>query len=182
MTIKIIVPDVDGMLVLGPKFSTTIKKEKNINVTKIFTSGDYKACQKGEKDLKKVLKKHGFEPEKTMEYWFSLYKRNEEVINHLKRIKKEKGIKIVIATNQEKYRLKFLLELLNSDEWVDQVIASCDVHLLKPDINFYKKIKAKPEEVLIFDDKDYTHLKKAGYSTEKYTTIEKFEKKLAKHF
>lgn len=195
--IKLIIPDIDGMLILTEEeFSKAFPKKFNIGseeVTKLFTSGDFKKCQLGELDLRETIKEKyskqwNVSEEDVFSFWFNTGKINEELIETLKKIKRENNIKIALGTNQEKYRLKEILKRIKAKEWIDGSIASCEIHLLKPNEEFYQKIIEKfPEinknEVLIFDDREENiiSLKNLGFNAEKFEGNSKFKEIIKKY-
>ncbi|MBR9680216.1 MAG: HAD-IA family hydrolase [Candidatus Altiarchaeota archaeon] len=180
---KVIVPDLDGMLILSKKFSEEFPKSKDIPsemVSELFISGDFSKCQLGKLDLKdlfesKYSQKWGVSSDEIFDFWASLDTKNEEVIENLRNLKL-KGYQIVLATNQEKYRLTRLLDLLGGDLF-DDVIASCNIGIKKPSPRFYKKILdrlgVKKQDIFFFDDRveNIEKLTSLGYQAKLFSNL-----------
>jgi FMN phosphatase YigB (HAD superfamily) len=79
-----------------------------------------------------------------------------QTINNLKK----NGIKCFLATNQKKYRTKYMRSNMGFEALFDHVFSSADIGYKKPERKFYEfvlhKIKNEytiyPCEVLFFDD------------------------------
>ena len=188
-----IVSDLDGMLVTGPRFSEEFPKKFGVPRVDVdeFFSGEFQQCKIGELDLRNVLEKYaqkwGIGVAEILEFWFGLSTINKEVVEILKKLKAQ-DVSIILATNQEKYRLAYLLELLQEDEhWIDVVIASCEIGIKKPDPEFYERIESlfpivKKNDMLVFDDKKETieALIRMGYVAEVFEDVTQFKKSLKK--
>jgi len=189
----VIVSDLDGMLVTGPRFSEEFPKKFGVPRVDVdeFFSGEFQQCKIGELDLRNVLEKYaqkwGIGVAEILEFWFGLSTINKEVVEILKKLKAQ-DVSIILATNQEKYRLAYLLELLQEDEhWIDVVIASCEIGIKKPDPEFYERIESlfpivKKNDMLVFDDKKETieALIRMGYVAEVFEDVTQFKKSLKK--
>lgn len=190
---KVIVPDLDGMLVTGPRFSEEFPKKFDVPREDVdeFFIGEFQLCKIGKLDLLDVLEKSaqkwGISVDDILDFWFSLSAVNKEVVEILNKLKAQ-GVSIILATNQEKHRLAYLLELLQKDGgWIDAVAASCEIGIKKPHPKFYEKMESlfpdvQKDEILVFDDKQETidALRKMGYNAEIFENLEKFKQSLKK--
>ena len=68
-----------------------------------------------------------------------------------------KNIKLVIATNHLSYIKEYIYKNFDTT-YLDDIIISADINLIKPDKSFYKyvlnKYKIKPNEMLFLDDNE----------------------------
>ncbi len=136
--IKIILFDCDGPIIHREKyFSQRLKEERGIEVNldkdNSFFNGEFLLCETGKADLKQVLPKWldtwhwKGSIDELLEYWFSNEaETNIEMLNYIKSLK-QRGIKCYLATNNEKYRVKYLLETVGLQKHFDGCFASCDL-------------------------------------------------------
>lgn len=189
ITIKLVVPDVDGMLLTSERFSDAFPRVYGVDKAKIdaFFKEEFGDCVKGKKDLKKLLAvylpkwKPGMSVEDALKFWFDLYHENQPVIDELKKYRLQ-GLKIVLGTNIERYRLDNILKERGFGQWADGVVASCEIGIKKPAPEFYQVLEkkfptVKKSEILIFDDKEehIEQLKKLGYNAERYEDFPGFQ-------
>jgi len=164
--IKVILFDIDGIIITGRKhlFSERLASEYNISqeLVEEFFRTDFRECTFGRADLKEKISPHldkwnwGNGVEKLLEYWFtSENKTDKEVLDTVSRLR-SRGIKCYIATRQEKYRSRYLLETLGLRKYFDGAFITCDIGYDKSQTEFWeyvlKKLEAKPEEIMFFDD------------------------------
>jgi len=104
---------------------------------------------------------------------------------------KKKGVLCCLATNQEKYRLSYLVNQMNLGRIFQKIFASAEIGYKKPQKRFFTyifnylkhKIKGlKKEEILYWDDQEANVLagRKFGFRAEIYTDFENFSKKMAR--
>ena len=181
------------MLVTGPRFSEEFPKKFGVprsDIDRLF-SGEFQQCKTGELDLRDVLEgyaqKWGVSVNEILDFWFGLSSVNKAVVEVLRKLK-TREVSIILATNQEKHRLRYLLDLLQKDDtWIDAVVASCDLGVKKPHPRFYDKIMSlfpnmQKEGLLVFDDKQETvdALVEMGYFAERFEGLDKFKQSLRK--
>ncbi|OGE30980.1 hypothetical protein A2631_04845 [Candidatus Daviesbacteria bacterium RIFCSPHIGHO2_01_FULL_44_29] len=194
--IKAIVFDIDGVLLPELfRFSNRYTKEHGLASDHLayFFHSDFEQCILGRADLKEVLKNHlkkwGWDKsvDELLGYWFesdtTLDPKVMAVINDLKL----KGVKIFVASNQEKYRGEYLTEVLGLGLAVDKVFISAHLGQKKPSPEFFntirQEIKLKPEEILFFDDglENVQGAKNVGWKAHLYTDFKNFEKVVEKN-
>jgi putative hydrolase of the HAD superfamily len=65
-------------------------------------------------------------------------------------------MRVVLATNQEKYRTQYMLEHMGFEGAFDKIYSSAHLGLKKPAVEFFAKVVedmgAKKDEVLFWDD------------------------------
>src|SRR5262245_13195253 len=118
MTIKTIIFDADGVVIQGKQFSTELEKEYGISKEKTanFFETDFPKCLIGKGDLKIELAKHiedwGWQGsvEELLNYWFKAeHKLNEPLVDYIEQLK-QRSVKVYLATNNEKYRVEYMLK------------------------------------------------------------------------
>lgn len=192
MNIKVLLLDIDGVLIDDTKiFYDSIHQHYDLSKEDFmeFYNSIYKKAWVCDKiDLKESLKiwldkwQINDSPDNFLKNWFKTEDRpNLELINFIKDLDN-----IFLVTTQEKYRLKYILEEMNFNEFTREAFASYMFETRKPEIDFYEKVFSQllkyypnlnPEEVLFFDDLNWNveGAKKFGFKSYKYENFEKFK-------
>lgn len=195
--IKAVLFDADGLVVLGKYkyFSDRFSEEHGVPNDKImdFFRNEYKLCAVGKMDLKTAVEKYfpswnwKESAEDFLNYWFSGENEvNEKILKLISELQQQ-GIKCYLATNQEKYRTKFLWEDLDLNKIFDGIFVSCEIGFTKKDNEYYRKIKDQltkinSNEILMIDG-DETVLQKAiesGITTLNFEGIREIEEEINK--
>ena len=190
--IKCIVFDFDGMVYLTKeKFSERIARDFDIPPEEIkkFFQNEFANCQLGTADLKEELQKRletwkwQGTVDELLEYWFSDGDIDEEVLAFVAELR-SRGLKCLICTNNEKYRLDYLRKKYNLDEKFNGIVASYEVNARKPDERIYQQVMdisgLNPEESMICDDKEENLkiLRDRGFASFQYRDFESFKNKI----
>ena len=191
--VKYILFDADGVLAVGKYVSHYLEKDYGISheVSGEFFHGIFLECIVGKKDLKKeitpYLKKWGWKKsvDDFVKYWHKVeHVVDDELIAYIQ-ILRSRGFKCYVATNQEKYRLKYMLKDMSFENAFDGVFGSENLGHSKPDRNFFKKIlrllKIRDiKEVLFWDDSEENILaaKEIGINAEHYKGYDDFKQKM----
>ncbi|MBI5529921.1 MAG: hypothetical protein HY918_00260 [Candidatus Doudnabacteria bacterium] len=197
--IKFLLLDCDGLIIKRDKyFSQRLSSEKNIkldlNKIKDFFEGVFLLCEIGEKDLKeelaKVISDWGWPGtlEEMLEFWFSGEKAlDNEIVEYIQNLRL-KGIKVYVATDQEKYRTNYLWNEAGLKNFLDGMLSSADIGFLKNDINFWAEVSKilpahKKDEILFWDHELHKidAAKSFGYLTEMYSGPEEFKELMKKY-
>jgi len=118
--IKVVIFDADGMTLKSSLFSTRLAKKYNISHKKIlpFFQKEFNDCLIGKANLKKEVKKYfakwGWRKsvDVLLDYWFIKENEiNQQIIRSIKELR-EKGVKCLLATNQEKHRTDYIINNL----------------------------------------------------------------------
>jgi len=168
---KVAIFDVDGVLILPPKlFSDTYCEKYGVNLEKLlpfYASKEFKNCSIGKLDLKEAIKIHNDkwqwegDPAELIDEWLQAENYpNKQLVGTVEKLRKQ-GVKVYIATQQEKYRATFLRDVVFKDKF-DGFFSSCDLGLHKNTEEFWEEIiktlrkdiiGLKPEDIIFFDDK-----------------------------
>ena len=186
MVIRCVLFDADGVVIRSKKFSHLYQKKFNVHIDNItpFFKEEFKECLVGKADLVKSVKpwllKWNWDksPEDFLKFWFNAENKvNIQIIKLIRKLK-ESGVKCYLATNQEKYRIRYMRKEMGFDKIFDGVFSSAEIGYRKPDANFYKFIlnelklreNFSPEEILFFDDteKHVLEAKKLGIESYVY--------------
>lgn len=191
--IKVVIFDVDGVLVNGERFSIALERDYGISLEKTlpFFNGDFQDCLVGNTDLKEMvepyLKPWGWDQgvDAFLDYWFRVeHKINEELIDYIQNLRHQ-GILCFVATNNEKYRFEYMLDKMGFAQSFDKTYASAHLGSKKPEQEFFQKIyneleNIKKDEIFFFDDsvENVHSAKKFGIHAEVYTSFDKFKEDL----
>ena len=194
--IKVLLVDADDVLVSQERFSIFLARQVGISLetTKEFFDGPFQDCIVGKGDLKQVvypyLEAWGWNDgvDAFLSLWFEReYVINQELFDYIKEVKK-KGISCFLATNQEKYRVSYILENMGLNTIFDKAFASSNLGFKKPNKNFFAKIienleNVKKEEILFWDDKaeNVEVAKLLGIHAEIYISAPDFKAKMSKY-
>lgn len=149
---KIIIFDADGVVIKREMyFSQRLARDFDIPEEKImqFFRNEYKDCAVGKADLKKVLKKYindwGWKGsvDDLLKYWLeSEQELDEEMVGEIKSLK-ERGCICCLATNNEGYRTKYLVETVGLKNLFDYIFSSSEIGHLKSQDNFWEYVQEK---------------------------------------
>lgn len=162
---KALLLDADGVVLKkGEYFSERFAREYNVPLEDVveFFKGPFAACQKGEADLKEEIKlyldkwKWEGSTDDFLDYWFKsdvvLNSEIEEIIS----MYKEKGIKVYLASNNEKYRAKAIETLLKEKDLLDGVYFSSHLKVRKENPEFFEhvieELGVEPSEIAFVDN------------------------------
>jgi putative hydrolase of the HAD superfamily len=189
--IKTIIFDTDGMVIRGEMyFSERLSKNFGIPPEKVipFFKNEFQLCLTNKADLKEELKKYlpqwkwGKSVDVLLEYWF----KNEtaidkQVIESIMDLR-NKGIKCYLGTNNEKYRMQYLINKLGLGNFFDGIFSSAHIGYLKPQQEFWQSIyeqlgKPNKEEILVWDndEKNITSAENFGFQAKLYADFKTYE-------
>lgn len=180
--------DADGVLINGEQFSETLARDYKVDKAKEkeFFTTHFQECLVGKADLKEsiapYLSSFGWKGsvDEFLEYWFKAgHRLDEALIKDIQKLRNS-GKRVVLATNQEKYRTEYMLQQMGFQGAFDKIYSSAHLGLKKPAIEFFAKVtedlKVPKDEVLFWDD-DQRNVDGAleyGIHAEFYTTYEAF--------
>lgn len=118
-TIKAVIFDTDGMIIRSERyFSQRFSDEFDIPMEKIlpFFKNEFQLCLVGKADIKTELKKYIKEwgckksADDLLAYWFEYESKTDEKMLESIKVLRNNGIKCYLHTNNEKYRVQYLLD------------------------------------------------------------------------
>ncbi len=193
MATKCILFDADGVVINSEMFSVQYQKEHGVSGDKMlpFFKEEFQNCIIGKADLIESVKpwlpkwKWAGTADEFLQYWFKAEHNVDEKLITVVQQLREKGIKCYLATNQEKYRTKYMKEEMKFKELFNHVFSSADIGYKKPESEFYKFILAKieneykiyPHEIMFFDDsqENAAEAKRLNINAHFYKNFEDFE-------
>ncbi len=165
MTIKAVIFDIDWVLITSwYSFGKYLQKYylDNTDDMQDFFCWEFKDTSIWKKDLKEILKpilekwNWTLWIEKFLELWFLMDGKVDKRVLNLAQTLREKGIICWVASNQEKYRKKYILEKMWFSKLFDKSYFSCDLWVSKPSQEYYSKMLADLnllfDEVIFIDD------------------------------
>jgi putative hydrolase of the HAD superfamily len=197
MMLKILLFDVDGVIVGSESFSLSLERDYGITremITPFFKEKFY-ACLIGRADLKECLKdylhKWGWQQSVNafLAYWFQCEHNIDESLLDAVQGMRQQGIRCCLATNQEKYRTQYMLTRMGFAEKFDGVFSSAQLGYTKSDKSFFEKMLRslpgiQPDEMLFWDDtqQNVDVARELGLNAEVYTDFDDFAQKTAEYF
>lgn len=187
---KAILFDADGVTLIKQGYlSEKLSRDFNIPLDQImpFFRNDYRLCQENKLDLKVVLPKYleQWKIQKSvadfLDYWFSADTKPDKIMIEKIQTLRNEGIKCYLASDQEKYRAEYILNVLKFSEYFDKCFFSYNVGNSKSNPDFFKKVleelKLNPNEVVYFDDdqKNVEVAKSLGIDAHYFTNINDME-------
>lgn len=190
MAKKVILLDMDGLVIKRDKvFSIRISEKLNISINEVlpFFKNEFQLCLVGKADLKKELKKYvtkwgwSLSIDELLKFWFEGEQEvNEQLLIKVSELRKN-GLKIYLATNNEKYRVDYLWNTIGLKSYFDGIFSSAEIGLKKPDPEFYIKVlsllKTTPDSVIFMDDdeENVSSAKEVGMEARLYSGISDFK-------
>ncbi len=195
MSFKVILFDVDGMVIRSKKFSDQMQQQYGVSwdTMKPFFNGPFQACKTGKADLKEELSKviqdwkWNGTVESLMKFWFEGgLEVNEQMTNLVSELR-ENGTRCYLATNQEKYRLAFLRDEVGLGSLFDDIFSSCEIGHTKSEAAFFEHVyealhtqdpSLQRSEILFADDhaENTAVAQQSGFQTHLYQDFETFER------
>jgi putative hydrolase of the HAD superfamily len=188
---KAILFDLDGVVNNSRYFSLIYSEKYNVpldDIQKVFNDGRKDLTNIGKADLKEIMAEvlADWQWTGTVEELITLWFETDlnvdmKVINSIKKLRRT-GIKCYLATDQEKYRTKYLWEEKKICQYFDGKFISCEVGFVKYQKEFFetaiKQLKLPAKEILYIDDSQnkLDVAKQTGIQTYLYTSYEEFKK------
>lgn len=194
--IKVMLFDVDGVLVNGYSFSGRLARDHGITqeATISFFKGRFGECLVGKADLKEEIESYlpqwGWQGsvDDFLNEWFATEQSiDETLVDAIQRLRL-RGIRCYLATNQEKYRTAYLLDQMGLGRQFDGIFSSAYVGYMKHDTAFFEHVlrelkNLKAQEILFWDDQpgNVATAREMGLHAELYSDFADFEKKMSSY-
>lgn len=190
--LKVLLLDLDG-IVIRPRhkyFSEKFSEEYKIPLTEIvpFFKEKYILAAMGSLSIREVLPKYlkawGWKKslDEFLEYWFGSERTLDENVLKIVRNLRKEGVKVYLASDNEKERSKYVMETLKLKDEFDGGYFSYQIGYTKKELNFFKMIhknlNVKPREIEYWDD-DPENVKvavRAGFKGKVYISFDDFKK------
>ncbi|HWZ65317.1 MAG TPA: HAD-IA family hydrolase [Patescibacteria group bacterium] len=181
--ITTLILDADGVLVNGERFADVRARtlKTDLDKEREFFTGVFQDCLIGKADLKDSVKPYltsfGWQGtvDEFLDYWFKTeHNLNADLVSYIQK-QRSQGIRVVLATNQEKYRAEYMLKHMGFDGMFDKVYASVHMGLKKPAVEFFARVvedlDTQKDEVLFWDDdqRNIDGAREYGIKAEFYT-------------
>ncbi len=201
--IQVVVLDVDGVVIKRREmyFTERLARDRGVPFKPIasFVERDLPQCMTGRADLKMVLKKYlplwGWRGSvvSLMRYWFSHEATvDRRVLGSVAKLRR-RGVTCYLATDNEKYRLAYLLHTVGLHKHFDGVFCSSDIGALKSDPRFWRAVRRRLKEtlqlrsgnnvfrsssVIVWDDgvENIRAARAEGFQARVYRSFETYEK------
>lgn len=181
--------DADGVIIQSEHFVHGLEEKFGIAPSELepFFKGALVQCVTGKADLLAELNQ--FLPqtswqgssEEFMSFWFEAESNvDAALVAEIEALRNE-GYYIGLGTNQEKYRLKYMMDTLGFAAFVDQTFASSEVGHKKPAAEYFETIsqdlKARGfDKIVFFDDRpdNVESARACGWEAYLYQSIDDF--------
>ena len=163
--IKAVIFDLNGVFIQSPYLSDRFEEKFGVSAKEFLPALREIMARVREPNAEDTfnywrpyLKKWGVNliKEKFFDFWFCAEKKNSEMVEIAKRIKK-RNIKLFILSNNFKERADYYKQKISFlEEIFDRIYYSWQTGFIKPNLEAYKKIlrdnNLQPKECLYFDD------------------------------
>lgn len=163
--IKALLFDIDGVIVTGEAWHRQLEQTYSITQEMLssFFQRSFRACLVGQADLKEVLTPYLAEwgwPHSTqafLDYWFCRERAVDEQLLQVVQGLRLRGLPCFLATQQERYRTRYLQHDMGLADSFDGMFSSADLGALKSEPGFFQTILLKlngyrADEILFWDD------------------------------
>ena len=180
--------DVDGVLVTPPDWCGVRLRREAPDLTAAFIDGPFMAATRGEADLlhhvPEFIEALGRDqtPEAFLAEWHDSENHPDPAMWDAVRRLRAEGFPVHLATNQERHRLRHLLEVVGRSDLVDGEFASCSVGHRKPSPEYFgevgRRLGVAPDWIVFWDDvaENVDAARAAGWTAFLYKSVEDFER------
>lgn len=188
---RILLLDVDGVLINPPEWYGLRLRNEAPEYAATFFDGPFLAATRGETDLRDHLPEfldalgRVDTPEAFLTEWHESENHPDVALFAAIRALRRDGWRVYLATNQERHRLRHLLEVTGLSEIVDGEFASCTIGHRKPAPDYYscvtERLGVAPDRIVFFDDsEENVHAARAaGWDAHLYADLDGFHQALA---
>lgn len=167
--IKAALFDADGVVIMPEKLFSRQYAEKyglELESFQAFFTGEFSDAITGKADLKDLIRKHNDiwrwerDPQELLDMWFAAENSTDKEILELIAEQRANGLPVYIATNQERYRARYLREIMFPNLF-DGLFVSSEIGAVKRDPEYWVAVLGKltvdvpgiePGRIVFFDD------------------------------
>jgi putative hydrolase of the HAD superfamily len=182
--------DVDGVLIKPPTFFHAQFMNAHRQTLTNFFNGPFMSASTGKSDIREHLPDllDALGRTETIEEYLKAWCDHEnhvdqELVDAVKSLRAQ-GWRVYLATNQEEYRVRHLLNESRLDAIVDGEYASYTVGYRKPDIQYYNEVTRRlgvnPKSIVFWDDlsENVEAAREAGWQGRLYQNVEGFRREM----
>jgi putative hydrolase of the HAD superfamily len=147
--IKFLFVDIGGVLLTDGwvhEYRKLAAKKFNLNLEELEIRHyqAFNTYELGKSDIDEYLnrvvfcEKRPFTPAQFKKFMFSQSKPYPEMIELIRRLKVQYGLKIVVVSNEVRELNSYRIRKFKLDEFVDFFISSCFIHIRKPDVDIFR--------------------------------------------
>jgi putative hydrolase of the HAD superfamily len=187
--VKAVLVDFDQVLNPGKLFSEVYSQNFGIDINLIlpFIKSMRENVTIGKGDLIERLEevmdlwKWEGTAEQLLDYWIKSDTALDAELVRLLKLVQTNGVRIYLATNQERHRGKYIWENMGLSKWMDGKFISCDMGFHKAEVNYFefvdRSLNIEPSKIVLFDDKELfvQNAQKTGIRGVVYNTINDFK-------
>jgi putative hydrolase of the HAD superfamily len=186
MTERVLLLDVDGVLVTPPETYWSRHFRTHPELVGAFFREAFMAASRGELDLLDVMAPHlevlGYvgTPADLLAEWFAAeHHLNLPMLDAVRELR-SRSWPVYLATNNERHRTRYLLEEMELGQLVDGEFASCSVGLRKPEAAYFAEVTRRlnrPAAQLVFWDdlqENVDAARLAGWTAHLFTDVSGF--------
>lgn len=165
MSIKAVLFDSDGVLMIGGAFTHHLAREHGLSIEALdpFFKNEFKDCLIGKADLRDAVRPYlgalGWkgDVDELLSYWFrSEHDMDERILKDIEELRSG-GVKCYLATNQEQYRTNYIRKDMGLETIMDGIFSSAEIGYKKPQPEFFRHILSqlsslRPDEIAYWDD------------------------------
>lgn len=194
--LKVLLFDVDGVLVNGEPFSQQLARDYGITLemTTPFFKGPFFECLVGRADLKQeiadYLPQWGWQRsvDEFLAGWFSSETCiDEALLASIQRLRQQ-GLPCYLATNQERYRTAYILNEMGFVSKFEGIFSSAHIGYMKHEPAFFASVLAafpgvQAQEILFWDDSpgNVATARAAGMQAELYIDFSVYKKQMSNY-
>lgn len=195
MTIRSVLFDADGVIIIPNHFADYLKQELNVTRadTQEYFGGQFVECLVGRADLKETIEpflpRWGWHDsvDAFLQRWFEVESAVDPRMLDVVVTLRQRGIICGLATNQEHHRVEYMKAEMGFADTFDAIFSSAELGALKHEVVYYERVTAKlalrPHEILFWDDvrANVEVARNYGWHAEQFFNFENFQQAIHRY-